>query len=323
MSSPAVRRRCWRSGAARTALIAFSIFLAPREASSQGCCSADGGAGYGEAFHQRLSPWELVVGFSYEAAKSGEVFQGGSVVDDPLNRRARAVRFRSALGLGLPRGFGIHLVVPVNDYARSYEVRVGAGSLILDYSAAGLGDPTMAVTRQFPGTPGARSWSVQLGVGLQIPVGEDERREDGIRLPVDVQPAPGGWNVLTFVSSTWSRGAWTAYQSASWTERKANTIGYRFGHSLNASLGFNYELHGSFEPGMELGFAHNGHDVWRDRTLTGTGSTLWLLSMGALAPIRSQHISISGYYRIPIRQSYPGDQLGTHHTVAVSLSYWP
>lgn len=296
---------------------------APRRAAAQGCCGAGGGTGQHEAFHHRLGPWEAVVGLSLETARSGSAYRGVETIDDPLNRSAQATSFSASLGVGLPRGFTVHVLVPVNEYDRSYDIRIGSGTRTLTYTGSGLGDPSVALTWRTPSARFNHPWSFQIGAGLQMPLGEDELRQNGVRLPVDVQPAAGSWNTLAIGSVTWERGSWSAYQDALWTLRGANTIGYKFGNTVQTSLGLGYSLTAVLEPQVQVALAYSDHDVWRGRTLSNTGGTQWLLAIGALAHFRPQYLSFAVTYRLPVYQSYSGNQLGNDHAVIASILYWP
>lgn len=289
---------------------------------AQGCCSAGGSAAQIGLFRQsHLAPGQASFAFYFGHTQADRSYAGSQNIEDPLDRRASLQTFVGSLSLGLPWGFTAYTAAIAVWRERSLTSSFGGQPVAVDFEASGIADPVVVLSKDLTPQQGTGGWHVSMGAGVQLPLGEDEVRKDGVRLPNDVQPATGDWNLLLLESLSHTRGDWLFYQHAAWTMTWANTVGYRVGNSLRLDAGSSFARMGPVEPFARMDLLFSEPDQSNGRILPSTGATRLYAAPGIAINLRPQRVLLSAELGVPVYQSYTGNQLGSGLTWLLGLSY--
>lgn len=305
-------------------LVAASAVASVSVVHAQGCCSAGGGAAQIGLFRQgQLYPGQATLALYYGRVQADRSYVGSEVVVDPQDRKARLRSATVAFGLGLPRGLSLQIAVPVVWRDRSFRNSFAGVTNLVEKDGSGLADPMVAMLARLTPIFGAGGWHVTTGAGVQIPIGEDEQRRNGVRLANEDQPATGAWSVSLMESVSRSSGDWLFFHHLSWTIAWKNTTGYKLGNSIRVDIGSSVLLRGPLEPYMRMDLLHTRPDQSRDRTesLSSTGGTRLYAVPGLALNLKPQRLLLSAEFGFPVFQNYSGNQLGTGRRWLLGLSY--
>lgn len=148
--------------------------------------------------------WLLSLGIERE--RSARRLDGSHSVDDPLRRVRRTNDLAFGVHHGVRHDVQLSLLVPRVD--RTLRLRPpGAPSVRL--AASGLGDVTaLAKWRFFRWDAPHRALNVALLAGVELPTGDDDVHDGGLRLPADLQPGRGSYNPLLGLAATYEPARW-------------------------------------------------------------------------------------------------------------------
>jgi hypothetical protein len=291
--------------------VAVSAGLPQARAYAQGCCSAGGAAAQIGLFRQsQLAPGQAAFALYFGRVTARQSFEGTQKVDDPQMREADLSALSGSLALGLPWELTAYVAAPLVWRDRSQLTVYGGQSATVGYDGTGWADPVIALSWRFLSPTTSAGWTASVGSGLQLPLGEDEERKDGVRLPNDMQPATGDWNWLLFQSLEWSPNRWTVFEHSTWTATWANTVGYRLGPSVRADVGASFSWTPVLEPFVRLDLWAASGDQSRERDLPSTGSTRLYVRPGLVLALRPQRLLLAAELGVPLYQNYYGRQLG-------------
>lgn len=307
-----------------TVLIAGCLVAMAGIARAQGCCSAGGGAAQIGLFRQsQLFSGQGTLAFYYGQVRATQSYLGSRVIDDPQARAARRRSVTVAFGIGLPEGLSFQAAVPVVWRERSFKTSFAGVSTPVEFNGSGVGDPIVALLARLTPVFGFKGWQISAGMGLQIPIGEDEQRKGGVRQPNDVQPASGAWNIFFLESVSRSSGDWLFFHHFVYTLTRKNTIGYKLGNSVRTDIGGSVLLRGPLEPFLRMDLLYTRPDQIRDRfqPLSSTEAIRLYAVPGLALNLKAQRILLSAELGFPVYQNYSGNQLGTGRNWLVGLSY--
>lgn len=172
----------------------------------------------------------LTLGARYQYIAFGRSYNGSAPAVDPLARTAYGHTFvleaeytplaRVALLLALPFGVKERRLQQPEPYR---------------YRASGIGDAFALVKYSVPLPLGEQALSA--GAGVKFPTGDSHREADGVRLPRDVQPGTGTWELLLWLwgSSLLADGLAGATASLLVRLPTADEFGFRNGSELQLS----------------------------------------------------------------------------------------
>lgn len=299
---------------------AILLFFPLGNSYGQGCCSASGRAGQVGVFQQSgLATGQYSISLYYENAVGDQLLEGSKEIADPIPRRSRLDVAIFSFSAGLPWRLSGHLTLPIVRRERSIVTGIGNSSLSL--SASGLADPTLIVVREITPTYGWSGWFLTAGAGLQIPIGNDQRLDQGVPLPADIQPATGSLNLILLESVSKDLGDYLVYHHLSSTIYSENSNDYKFGNSVSADLGLSISRFGSIEPFVRLDLLYMQPDKLNSWELLNTGSTRWTVFPGVIWSLRNYGVTLSGQIGIPIHENVNGFQLGTNVAMLFGVEY--
>jgi outer membrane putative beta-barrel porin/alpha-amylase len=117
-----------------------------------------------------------------------------------------------------------------------------------------------------------------LGLGAQLPIGEDDARSGSIMLAEDMQPSTGAFGsiIWMYAARTLNEPATTRlYANASYTNNGENDRDYQFAHEVRASLGFRYKTQSPWGFNVEMSYRQTKRDKRASTSIPNTGGE-WL-----------------------------------------------
>lgn len=219
---------------------------------------------------------------AYSFLRFAHAVNGSTVIPDPLQRRTLSHLWRIEAEVLLHPRWSLLLSLPIVAKERSLR----RDTLAATYRAAGLGDAFVLLKRDLSPQQPFAGWSCALGAGLKLPTGATDREQDGVRLPRDIQPGSGTWEVVAwgFAGTPIASGA--ASLGASLLVRSplhADRFNYRNGVELQAMLLTTWlecPLAACF-PGLALRLRVTTADRLNGQPLPATGG-LWVDALPTL-----------------------------------------
>ncbi len=289
---------------------------------AQGCCSASGRAGQVGVFQQSgQAPGQVALSLFYEYASGDRLLEGSREIDDPISRNSRFDAVVSSISVGLPYRFSAHAAIPVVRRERSLLIGFDGGEDGVSLAASGFADPTITLIREISPVYGWNGWYMTAGLGVQLPLGNDGRLDQGIPLPPDIQPATGSWNLTLLASVSKDLDDYLVYHHLTWTTYGSNDFDYSFGNSISADLGLSVSRFGALEPFVRLDLLRSQADKRGGWESPNTGVTRWTVFPGVVYSLRDYGLTFSGQAGIPLHERVNGFQLGTDIAMLFGVSY--
>jgi hypothetical protein len=253
--------------------------------------------------------------------RKSRTFHGTDSVPDPLDRVFEENRVVTGVDHGLTPEITLSLLAPVV----WKELRVGTGSGRETFRASGLGDIAVASKFRLYKSDWKLStfnWSV-IG-GLELPTGEASERENGVRLPRQVQPGSGSVDPFLATAANLSLDRW---RFDGVVFGKLNTKGahdYNDGEFLSAEIDASYRFLFTQYPGptaaVKLGFQYRREGRAKDNGHSVIDSGLDELRIKgglSLHPTPATDVSLS--IETPIWRDVQGTQLVSDFRTVISL----
>ncbi len=224
----------WRYRHSSTLIALVGLVLLGRETRGQACCGPPmlSLAGTERGIDPTTS---LALTAAYSFLRFAHSVDGSKPIPDPLQRRALSHLWRVELEVVPHPRWALLLSLPIAAKERSLRF----DTLATTYRAAGIGDAFVLLKRDLSPQEQLSEWSFALGAGLKLPTGASDREQEGVRLPRDVQPGSGTWELALWGFT----GASIAAGSASWGLSllvrwpvNADRFTYRNGAELQALL---------------------------------------------------------------------------------------
>lgn len=226
-------------------------------------------------------------------------------------------RFVAAVDHGLRPDLTVSALIPYVDK----ELESDAG----DSNSSGLGDVALLAKFRVHKRDWTRSsFNVSAIGGVELPTGATHERDDGARLPTELQPGLGSWNpflgLATNVSLDRLRFDGLAFY-------KLNTEGaqdYEKGNFFALEVAAAYRFLHTKYPGptasakLGLQWRHEDHAEQDGATVGDSGSDELRLRPG-LTWHPAPNMDITLAVEIPIYQDFNGDQLGTDYRTILAI----
>jgi hypothetical protein len=259
--------------------------------------------------------WLLTAG--YEIRARGGLLSGADRVPDPLNQH----EFDQAAVVSAHYGF-LHtlqggVIVPYVTHA----LLQGGGR----FAAGGLGDVTLyAKWRVYRWDDVGKALNLSILVGLELPTGRDDVRNQGLLLPADLQPGSASWDPFIGTAATYEPGRWRFNALALYKRVDEGTLGYKQGDQFFAELaaGNRFWLEPYPGPFMRADVLIRFRHEWADRQggapVADTGGELLTVGLNwAFRPQPTLDFQVS--VELPLYEDVRGVQL--RNQVAVFVAF--
>ncbi len=262
--------------------------------------------------------------YSYE--RRTKVSRHSEIVDNPQDLRFQENTTTVALDYGVLPRLTVNVQLPLTHRELRVRETVDGEIFLRGY---GLGDASIAAKFNFL----KEDWkqgALHLAVigGLELPTGDVDQRDEGIRIPRGVQPGSGSWDPFVAVSanSSFDRLRFDAFLHVRINTK--NRYEFDAGEDVTFALDVAYRFWHAKYPGpsasarLGLRTSWQGHGKQDGHTVANTGNTRVRLrpSLG-FHPIPRIDLSVNA--DIPVYQRYHGTQLahGTRFTFAFGIRF--
>jgi hypothetical protein len=277
---------------------------------AQSCC---GGTGtfLGGMERSGLGAGTLTAAAVYAYTAMERTLNGTQRIPDPNGSIAYAHVLNLEVEYSPLERWSLLVVVPFTDKARSINVPNGAVTLSQRYHAVGLGDAFALVKYQLVPPTLTSPWSVAIGGGIKVPTGPYQIQQNGVELPIDVQPGTSTWDALGWLLGTYQLQEPAATASLSVLVRKpgTNTNGRTIGTDVQAILALStVEFDLPFVPILLGRLRWTDSDRQGNRTITATG-TFRIELMPAIAFVSWDPVILRIGAQLPLYERTNGTQL--------------
>jgi hypothetical protein len=258
--------------------------------------------------------WYLAT--TYEFHDISDLIAGSSSVPDTTGRDRTSQAFMVELSKGLTEKWSVSALLAAVDHKREVN-SIGA-------SASGLGD-AIVMTKYSPKTISLYSkTSLSFGIGVRLPIGLDDARQQQVVLAEDMQPSVGAYGGILW--GYWahalndSRGA-RIYVSASHTQNGENDRDYQFGTESTVTFGGAYQTQTPWGFNLELLYRASDRDQRNSVDIPNTGGR-WLDIIPSVQYHINESLAVSATAKIPVSRNLNDSlQFTTKYAFRLSLSY--
>jgi hypothetical protein len=297
--------------------VAWLVVLAvlPKLVAAQTCsCAAVPLLGTMESASPADDQWYLSGTFEFHDIS--ELVSGSSTVPNTTGRE----RTSEALILELSRGLSDTISVTALVSAVRHERRVGNEQV----TGQGIGD-AVALLRYSPKTISLYGrTTLSMALGVQLPVGRDDIRRQGITLAEDLQPSSGAYAGTAWLYAAYAlndaRSA-RAYASAAFKYNRENSRDYQFGHAATVTVGGSYQTQSPWGFSLELLYRHADPDRRLSFDIPNTGGQ-WLDAGVAAQYHLTESLAVKASAKIPVSRDLDGElQFTTKYSLGISVAY--
>ena len=174
------------------------------------------------------------------------------------DRQARAYSVVTALGYGLTPRLALFGVIPFGHKT----LESGPTSARVKRSSTGLGDIRLFGRYTVFQQDGlGTTFRISPFAGLELPTGDDNKRDRLGRLPPRTQSGSGSWDVFTGLVATYATTVWQLDGQASY-QLNTRANGFEAGNVLQAGFSFQYRLNSHNSDGETAGFFQRAVGVY-------------------------------------------------------------
>jgi len=258
-----------------------------------------------------------------EVQRSSRLLRGSSSVSDPLGRVRTDVETTVSAHYGLRHDLQLSVILPYVSRHLKLDDPAGPDRL----GADGVGDMTFVGKFRFKRWDGD-GWALNLAAigGLELPTGESDARDGGVRLPPELQPGSGSWNPFVGAAITHEPGRWRFNACVLYQRNGQNSDNIKRGDEFFMELagGNRFWLEpypGPFMRGdVMLRYRHRASDSIDGASDPDSGSSL--VTLGATWAFRIRPtIEIEVAVEVPIFESVDGTQLSDGFSVFFVFGY--
>jgi hypothetical protein len=293
----------------------------PGIASGQGCCSPSttpvsalhGGPTGAKSFE---------AGVFYEYFELRGNLEGRSKVSDPQDRVTRMHAANVLVAFAPWDRFGLRAVIPFARREREQALSTSTVQRRDELVGAGLGDIALLAQARVLPLHGIHPYSLSLGAGVKLATGAFQQSENGVRLPLDLQPGTGCEDFLaTVYGDYFGRPSWNVFAGSVWRLTGTNKDGYGFGDELQVFGGVAYELVQRWSVLLESRYRHAEPDQRNGAAVPSTGNDRIFLAPGLSYAPGGGRTTLTAALLWPAYERANGTQLATRVGSVVSLQH--
>ena len=252
------------------------------------------------------------------------LLDGNDRISDPFDRELRQDALFQNISYGISSDVTLNLTVPEIDRELNFDLPGGGSET---WRVTGLGDVLLAAKYRFYFWSGVqRHRQIALLAGVELPTGNTNEKDGGVRLPPDFQLGSGSWDGVLAASYTegWQFFDWDVSVIA-----KVNSEGaqdHKEGNQAQLSNVFAYYFYRESFPGPEAGaglvtsWVHDFHDKQDgDVESDSGGDTVYLSPFVFWAPRPDWYVELVVSW--PAYQDLNGPQLGENFRAVLAIRY--
>jgi hypothetical protein len=283
--------------------------------SAQTCsCAAVPILGSMESASPKSKQWYL--GSTYQYHDTSELVAGSETIPDATGRDRTSQAVIIEISRGITEKWSASALFSAVEHNR--EVNNIAAN------ASGIGD-SLLMLKYAPKTISLYSaTTLAFGLGVRIPIGEDNAMQGDIVLAEDMQPSTGAFGGVAW--TYWSRAltdskATRIYASASHTRNSENDRDYQFGQETTLSFGGSHQTQTPWGFNLELFYRDADRDQRDSVEIPNTGGK-WLDVIPAVQYHLTENLAMRASAQLPIARDLNDQvQFTSKYAFRLSVSY--
>lgn len=300
-------------------LILLFLFWECRNLKAQGCCTV--GANTFGGFERGITEeGKVKISAGYVENVLATTYNEVNKIPDPLGRKARVSLYNLEIEYGLTGRVSLLLVSGITVRKRETLIfdELGNSEKIL-FNGSGLTDVTLLAKYSLISPSIVSALGLTIGSGVKLPVGNNNLKDNGTRLPVDLQPGTGSTDVIlwgNFYKGFLPLGI-SFSSSVFYRYAGANLDGYRFGDEYVISLMGEYSPTDYLTISLSTKSRFSNEDFWGGRFLPSTGGTYHDIIPGLI--YYEGPVQIKVFYQLPLYRNVKGIQLVTSNAAGIEI----
>jgi hypothetical protein len=256
------------------------------------------------------------VGGTYQFHDTSELVAGSKAIPDATGRDRTSEAVIIEISRGFTEKWSASALFSAVDHHR--EVNNFAAN------ASGIGDSLLMVKYAPKRISLYSDTTLSFGLGVRIPVGENNAKQGDIVLAEDMQPSTGAFGVVAW--TYWSRAltdskATRIYAGASYAENGENDRKYSFGEEVTVSFGGSYQTQTPWGFNLELLFRDADRDQRNSVEIPNTGGQ-WLDVIPAVQYHLTANLALTASAQLPIARNLNDEvQFTSKYSYRLSISY--
>lgn len=301
-------------------LMIIIFLLIVNNSSAQGCCTV-GSSSFGGLERGITSKGTIKLGLGYLTNNLNTTYNGNNSIPDPLDRTALVTVYNFELEFGITENISI-LFISGYTFKKRETAIFAVNNISIEkvsFKENGVTDVTLLAKYELLNPTIISPFGITIGGGVKLPVGMNNKKDNGTRLPIDLQPGTGSVDVLFwgniykgFPSLDFSIASSFFYKYAG-----SNLDGYKFGDEYVLSIMGEYYLVDYLTLSLNLKSRFSRQDFSSGRFLPSTGGSYLDVMPGIIYYEGSTQIKV--FYQLPLYRNVRGIQLTTSNAMGIEV----
>lgn len=301
--------------------IAFLLVLIiANKLQAQGCCTV-GSSTFGGMERGTAGDGNITVGFGFITTNLNTAYDRYNSIEDPLNRKALVSVYNFELEIGLTEKVSLLFI-------SGYSVKKRETTIFTDehqpletvgFKGGGFSDITVIAKYALLSPTITSPFGVSVGGGTKLPVGLNNIKDGGTRLPIDLQPGSGSTDLLLWgnIFKGFPSKGFSISSSFFYRYPGYNSDGYRFGDEYVVSMMGEYYLLDYLTLSSSFKARFSNEDFSNGRFLSSTGGSYLDAVPGIIYYEGSSQLKL--FYQLPLYRNVRGIQLTTSNAVGFEI----
>ena len=255
--------------------------------------------------------------------RRSQLYEGSHRIHDPLNQELWESRTALGLNFGIRPDLTLSVLIPFVYEEFQFDGPSGRETR----ASSGLGDVTLlAKYRLFKEDWHLGSFNWTAFAGTELPTGETDSSDEGMRLPPSLQPGSGSWDPIVATAATYEIDRFKLNGVLLYQYNGEGAQDYKFGDLLVAEVKPGYRLVVEKFPGpllrVDFGiqWRHEFPAEQHGSRLADSGGDTLLLTPGIVFWPRPWWGAVLNA-ELPIYRDLEGQQLASDFGISLSISY--
>lgn len=264
----------------------------------------------------------LMISLDYRHSESNRYYEGShtSAFDFPGKIKEAGYDFLS-FGIGYGITSRLTAQLQLGYYIDKYEHY--QSDMFPDVSASGFGDLSLslnyAVYRNV-----RKGITINPYISLKFPIGKFDCENDGVKLPISMQPSSGSYKYAAGFFASWSANRKLRFSTDNFFEYaqriKSRNFDYQYGSLFYVSVAGFYRIIKPLDAGIILAYETKGRAKNDNKPLFGTRyQQLKIIPSVTVNPIRNLALTLQA--DIPVWRKMEAIQMGNSWAIETKITY--
>lgn len=260
-----------------------------------------------------------LLNLTYEHHQMNKLYSGSDEVNDETKRKRQTDSTILQADYGINKQWSVSAMLSYVEHQRE----IGRSNNSFS-AASGLGDGLILFKYSPQKINLFSSWEYSLGMGIKIPLGEDNATQNSITLSEDMQPSSGSYSTLAwgYLGYALDQSAQSqVFVSSNFSLNQSNDRHYANGNEFNISLGGSYTLQEYWGFVAQLRYRSTQADERNSHAIPNTGGE-WIDFIPSVQFRINDKSAVNLGFRIPLYRNLDGAlQFTTSSAASLGFSY--